>query len=132
MKLSHAVRYALQALVYMANESNGQLVASHVIAGAEGIPELFLLKVLKMLVSARILQSLKGPSGGYRLARPATKITLLEVVEAVDGPMRGRVDFTGQGGGGLERKLQAVCDQAADHVRRQYQRVRVSDLAAKR
>ena len=65
MKLSHAVRYALQALVYMANETDGQLVASHVVAEAEGIPELFLLKVLKMLVSARILQSLKGPSGAW-------------------------------------------------------------------
>ena len=132
MKLSHAVRYALQALVYMANETDGQLVASHVVAEAEGIPELFLLKVLKMLVSARILQSLKGPSGGYRLARPANKITLLEVVEAVDGPMRGRVDFSGHGGGGLEGKLLAVCERAADHVRSQYKRVRVSDLAGQR
>ena len=53
-------------------------VASHHIARARGIPELFLLKILKPLVSARILRSVKGPNGGYRLARPAQKITMLE------------------------------------------------------
>src|SRR5258708_958355 len=67
----------------------GAPVASHTIAREHGIPERFLLKVLNPLVSAGILSSLKGPHGGYRLARTASDITLLEVIEAVEGTIRG-------------------------------------------
>src|SRR5581483_8942418 len=89
MKLTRASSYALHAVAHMAATGEDRPVASHHIAKARGIPELFLLKILKPLVSARILRSVKGPNGGYRLARPAAKITMLEVVEAVDGPIRG-------------------------------------------
>ena len=132
MKLSHAVRYALQALVYMANETDGQLVASHVVAEAKGIPELFLLKVLKMLVSARILQSLKGPSGGYRLARPANEISMLEILEAVDGPIRGQAPLLEENNGPLNQKLEDICKQSADQVKKHLAKVRMSDLISGR
>ena len=52
-------------------------------------PKRFLLRPLKALVTAGLLRSAPGPGGGYRLGRPAARITLLEVVEAVDGPIRG-------------------------------------------
>src|SRR5947209_18252368 len=90
MKLTRASSYALHAVVYMAGQKQDKPVASHHIARARGIPERFLLKVLKPLVSARVLHSIKGPNGGYRLARSASDISLLEVLEAVDGPIRGR------------------------------------------
>src|SRR3954447_17930378 len=89
MKLTRASSYALHAVAYMAAQKEGGPVASHVIAEDRGIPERFLLKVLKPLVSAQILRSVKGPNGGYRLAKAASQITMLEVVEAVDGPIRG-------------------------------------------
>src|SRR5260370_27929927 len=89
MKLTRASSYALHAVVYMAAQKQTKPVASHHIAKARGIPERFLLKVLKPLVSARVLHSVKGPNGGYRLARAASDVTMLEVVEAVDGPIRG-------------------------------------------
>src|SRR6516165_5785541 len=89
MKLSFAATYALRAVVYMAAQKETRSVSSQEIAKKRELPERFLLKVLKPLVSAGILQSVRGPGGGYRLARPATKITLLEVIEAVDGPIRG-------------------------------------------
>ena len=89
MKLSHASGYALAALAYIARAKPDGPVASHVIAAAAGLPERYLLKVLKPLVDAGVLRSLKGPHGGYRLARPPKAITLLEVVEAADGPVRG-------------------------------------------
>jgi len=85
MKLTRASSYALHAVAYMALQKTDKPVASHHIAQARGIPERFLLKVLKPLVSARVLMSVKGPNGGYRLARPPSEITLLEVVEAIDG-----------------------------------------------
>src|SRR5947209_17886741 len=84
MKLSRASSYALHAVAFMAGQKdNARPVASHHIAAARGIPDRFLLKVLKPLVSARILLSLKGPHGGYRLARKAEDISVLDVLEAV-------------------------------------------------
>jgi Rrf2 family protein len=131
MKLTRASNYALHALEYMAARGLDTPVPSHHIARARGIPEGFLLKLLKPLVSARVLRSLKGPNGGYRLARPASKITLLEVVEAVDGPIRGLAPLSqeaGHNGGGLDPRLEAICDQAAVQLRRRLGKVRVSDL----
>jgi Rrf2 family protein len=132
MKLSRASTYALHAVVHMAAQNEDRPLASQRIAEVEGIPERFLLKVLKPLVSAQVLRSLKGPNGGYRLARPAAKITLLEVIEAVDGPIRGQVSFHQDNGDShLERRLEDICNQAADQVRRHLQKVRISDLVAK-
>ena len=131
MKVSQTTRYALQALVHLTTQGGSQSVACHVIAEAQGIPDPFLRKVLERLVSTRLLYSLKGPTGGYRLARPAGRITLLEVVEAVEGPIRGRLDFEGTDAKRLGGKLQVVCDRAAHEVRQQYRRVTVAGLAGK-
>ena len=65
MKLTRASSYAVHALVFMATQKENRPVASHTIAKARGVPERFLLKVLKPLVSARVLHSIKGPNGGY-------------------------------------------------------------------
>src|SRR5215831_14684686 len=93
MKLTRASSYALHAVAYMAAQKTDQPIASHHIAQARGIPERFLLKVLKPLVSARVLLSVKGPNGGYRLAKGANEVTMLEILEAVDGPIRGSAPF---------------------------------------
>src|SRR2546425_7602047 len=107
MKLTRASSYALHAVVYMAAQKQTKPIASHNIARARGIPERFLLKVLKPLADRRILISMKGPNGGYRLARPAEKITLLEIVEAVDGPNRGQGPLTPSGKNAkVDQKLQ--------------------------
>jgi Rrf2 family protein len=128
MKLSYASAYALQALIHMAALKDNPIVASHLVAQARGIPERFALKVLKPLVARGILQSLKGPNGGYRLAKPAKAITLLEIVEAEDGPVRGLAPEIG-GGEKLNRRLAEVCDAAADLTRKELAKVRLADLA---
>ncbi len=128
MRLTSATAYAVRTLCHMAR-TPGSPVASHVVAHAEGIPGLFLLKVLRPLVSARILHSLKGPRGGYQLARPADRITLLEVIEAVDGPLLGVVpEVSGQGKRKLDEQLQEVCNRTAERVRQ----VTVQELAGKK
>ena len=129
MKLTRASSYALYAVVHMANQKNNRPTPSHLVARARKIPERFLLKVLKPLVSARVLHSVKGPNGGYRLARPPSQITLLEIVEAVDGPLQGHAPLSeNQGSNPLNRKLEAICKQGTDLERRQLERVRLSDL----
>src|SRR5439155_23956547 len=131
MKLTRASSYAIHALVFMAAQKKNRPVASHHIAKARGIPERFLLKVLKPLVSARVLHSVKGPNGGYRLAKPATQISMPEVLEAVDGPIRGQAPFTeDKNGGSLNHKLENICKQTAHPMRKPLEQVRNSELAA--
>jgi Rrf2 family protein len=130
MRLTRASSYALHAVVFMAAQrQQNKPVASHHIAKARGIPERFLLKVLKPLVSARVLHSIKGPNGGYRLTRSANEISMLEVVEAVDGPIRGMAPLSqAQSDGYLDRKLENICNHSAEALRKHLQKVRVSDL----
>jgi Rrf2 family protein len=128
MKLTRASSYALHAVAFMAVQKHDRPIASHNIAQARGIPERFLLKVLKPLVSARVLLSIKGPNGGYRLAKKPDDITMLEVLEAVDGPIRGQAPFSEESNGPLNHKLENICKQSADGVRKQLEKVKLSDL----
>ena len=84
------------------------------------------------MVSARVLHSVKGPNGGYRLAKRPTEITLLEILEAVDGPLRGQASFSRDDtDGALNKRLDDVYMQAAEIVRKQFQKVRLSELVSK-
>lgn len=132
LRLTRAASYAIHAVVFMARQKHNRPIASHHIAHARGIPERFLLKVLKPLVSVRVLLSIKGPNGGYRLAKSPHEISLLEILEAVDGPIRGQDSFSRDDTDGqLNKRLDQICHQAAEQLRRQLQKVRVSDLAGK-
>jgi Rrf2 family protein len=90
MKLSLASTYALHAVVHLAAPRSDSLVGSQDIARLLGITENRLVRILKSLVATRILWSLRGRGGGYRLARPASQVSVLEVIEAIDGPVRNR------------------------------------------
>lgn len=148
MKLTRAASYALHAVVHMAQQKTPTVpVASHDIAAERGIPERFLLKVLKPLVSERILLSVKGPHGGYRLARSPNEITMLDIVEAVDGPVRGfapdrptekdkdctptQVKKFNQTWNSLHPKLEQVCGQTAEQTRKSLEKVKIADLVAR-
>jgi Rrf2 family protein len=130
MKLSCAACYALRALAHLAGHGDGRPLASAAIAQAEGLPEKFLVKALKPLVGAGVLKSVRGPQGGYRLARPAKGVTLLEVVEAVEGPIRDTTPPVGVTAEGrrLDQRLQAVGEEAAEVVRGRLRRVSLADL----
>jgi Rrf2 family protein len=110
----------------------GRPATAHDIAEAQGAPNRFLLRALKALVAAGLPRSAAGPGGGYRLGRPAARITLLEVVEAVDGPIRGEAPLGLEGRHGFDSRLGAVCQAVADRVRRSLGRARVQDLFGQR
>jgi Rrf2 family protein len=63
------------------------------------VPEDFLAKILKTLVDQHLVRSTRGPHGGYALARPATEISFLEVIEAVEGPIALNVCLDEEGCG---------------------------------
>jgi Rrf2 family protein len=130
--MTRATNYALHALVNLAKAGREQPVASHVVAKAEGVPDRFLLKILKPLVAARILHSAKGPNGGYRLARPPEKVSLLDVTEAVEGPIRGQAPAVGQGKyAALDKRLEEECEKVAAVTRRVLGKVSIKDVADK-
>lgn len=143
MKLTRASSYALIALTHMAQESDSKAIASHEIAEARGVPERFLLKVLKPLVGTNVLRSIKGPHGGYELAKPASEISLLDIIEAIEGPIQGIVPppykdpnpkkkpnpGAEKANAPLNNKLLTTCKTTADVVRAHLQKVRLSDLA---
>jgi Rrf2 family protein len=130
MKLTRASSYTLHALVRLATAPGAPLLTAHALAGKDGTSERFLHKLLAQLVHVGLLHSLTGPGGGFRLARPATQITLLEIVEAVAGPLRGLVPLLEtKASAKLNGQLATICDQAAETVRKQLAKVRLSDLA---
>jgi Rrf2 family protein len=132
MKLSHASSYAVHGVVGLATHPSGRLVPSHRVAHAEAVPEQFLLRVLTLLVRAGIVLATSGARGGFCLARPADRITLLAVVEAVDGPIRGTAGYPEEWGDrGVHQLVDALCQRIADQTRRRLGRVSIADLARK-
>jgi len=79
--------YALLALSYLSTESEGRLAGPREIAKRYDIPAELLAKVMQTLAKNQLVISVPGPTGGYRLGREATTISVAEVVEAVDGPL---------------------------------------------
>lgn len=83
---STSCHYALQGMIYIALHSDGEKnIELSQIASEQKIPKHFLSKILQVLVKNGLLQSMKGPIGGFRLNRPPKEITLIEIIAAVDG-----------------------------------------------
>jgi Rrf2 family protein len=133
MKLTRASSYALHAVSYLAALKKDYPVASHIIADDRDIPERFLLKVLKPLVSAQILHSIKGPNGGYRLARRPDEITMLEVIEAAEGgQIRGQAPPNKDNPNSqLDKRLDKICKQVAELLRDQLAEIKMSELVTR-
>ncbi len=83
---SKACQYSIKAAIYLASRSEDNSRARlQEIAGAIGSPEAFTAKILQQLVRKKLLQSVKGPNGGFDLMQHPERITLYEIVEAIDG-----------------------------------------------
>jgi Rrf2 family protein len=85
MKLSDGVEWGLHCAALLAVLPPGRALPAARLAEYHGVPGAYLAKHLQALARAGILESVPGPAGGYRLARPAAGVTLLDVVEAIDG-----------------------------------------------
>ena len=85
MKLSDGIEWGIHVTTLLAVlPPDGALPAAR-LAEFHGVPAAYLAKHLQALSRARILESIHGPRGGYRLAKPAAEISVLDVVEAIDG-----------------------------------------------
>lgn len=85
MKLSEGVEWGLHCMAVLAGLPPGATLPTKALAEYHGLSETYLAKHLQALTNAKIIESLPGPKGGYRLQRAPEEITMLEVVEAIDG-----------------------------------------------
>jgi Rrf2 family protein len=85
MRVSKKAGYALRALAVMARKGGSSSI--HELSKRERIPVKFLEQILLTLRHAGILSSKRGVGGGYSLARPASEISILDIVQALDGPV---------------------------------------------
>ncbi len=89
MQLSARAEYALHALIELAVASGGVLVPAEQLARDQVVPPRHLELIMTELRRAGLVQSTRGPEGGFSLARPADQISLAEVVSAINGPGLG-------------------------------------------
>ena len=94
MKLTRTVEYAIQATILLAEDSTSGPVPCSKLARLGKMPERFLLQILRNLVNHGILRSMRGVDGGYILTREPGEISLLEIIEAVDGPVANEPNQT--------------------------------------
>ena len=128
MKLSRTVLYALQTTLQLAWSDSEVPVPSSQLAAAGKMPERFLLHVLRHLVAEGILVSTRGVDGGYVLRRSLEGISLLEVIEAVDGPLGWAIPLSEGMPADLKAKLaEALADVAAE-ARRELEAIKLSEL----
>ncbi len=85
MIYSKSCEYAIRSLIYLATQPEGQYCTIQEISHHQNIPTHFLGKLLQQLGKYNLVTSLKGRTGGFSLAIPAAEITLLKVIEHVDG-----------------------------------------------
>ena len=85
MKVSRSAAYALHALMYMVRHATQLPVAAAVVAKAEGVPSGYLAKIFRQLVNAGFVAAVSGKKRGYVFARSPEEITVLELLEAIEG-----------------------------------------------
>lgn len=129
MKISRSTGYALVAVGYIAqNYKDGAVLAARV-SKEYNIPLEYLLKILQQLVRANVLRSKRGPRGGFFLARPSESITLLEVIEAVDGPLMSHLHLAEQTNNvPFSLEMEKICLKATGQVRDTFAAAKLSDV----
>jgi len=102
IRLSRLTDYAVVLLSYMGKEGSKDLWAASDLAEKSGLPMPTVAKVLKLLAKTGMISAQRGATGGYKLTRPASEIKVVEIIEAMDGP----VNITDCSDGGLHKDCQ--------------------------
>jgi len=130
MRISQRGLYALRALTVLA-ERPGSVIKIKDIAAEDGLPEKFLEAILLDLKRARIVSSLRGAKGGYRLNRELSAIPIADVIAAIDGPIALTACVEGSPTG---CESQGLCpmrgrwDPVNDAIRRALSEITLADM----
>ncbi len=129
LELTKRADYAIRAVLALARSAEGERLSVRQVALDQRIPVRFLSQVMRDLVRAELVEATVGRRGGYRLARPAKAISILQVVEAVEGGSRRRTCIL-RGGPCV---VDGVCDvhvvfaSAHEEVLRRLQRATIAE-----
>lgn len=132
MQISRAGEYGVLGMLHLARQAPGQVVMLSDVSRGQQIPHSFLAKIFQSLARAGLVESCRGVGGGFTLARRPGEITVLEVIEAIEGPIalqRCQVDAAAC------RQINdcplcGLLGQAQDQVRETFARTSLADLAA--
>ncbi len=129
MRTSSSTGYGLLAVGHIARNQDKGLIVSQTIAKQYNIPLEYLLKIMLELVKANILRSKRGPRGGFSLARSPKKITMLEIIEAVEGPLSSNLVLSGHAPREkFAAKAEKTSQKAFTQTRNVLKAVKLSDL----
>jgi Rrf2 family transcriptional regulator, iron-sulfur cluster assembly transcription factor len=87
LSLTRKGDYAIRGLVYLAKQPEGSISLISEIAEGVQVPQSFVAKIFQSLAKTGLINSTRGTGGGFTLARSSSQITLLEIVEAIEGPI---------------------------------------------
>lgn len=129
MRISRSTGYALLAAAYIAKHKDEGIILSQTISNKYNIPLEYLLKLLQQLVRANVLRSKRGPRGGFSMARAPSKVSMLEVIEAVDGPLMSQLDLTELAPRDrFSKKTEKAYEKAINQARAVFKKTKLSDL----
>jgi len=132
MKLNRASALGVFAGIHLARQGKKAPIQGKEIAESLGTPHDYLLKVLQQLVKARIFMSERGPAGGFQLRKDPDQITLLDIVEAIEGPIDGdsNVLHEIQAQPNAKHSLESAYNDVARFARSLLKKTTIKDLAA--
>ncbi len=134
LDLTRRADYAIRAVLALGRLPDGDRISVRRVAAAQRIPAPFLPPIMRDLVLAGVAGSTTGRAGGYRLARPAAEVSLLDIIEAVEGDSRRGTCILRDG----PCTVSAVCDvhdvvvAAQEALRDRLAQVSVADLTRPR
>lgn len=133
MRLTTSSKYALLALLYLARHEKEDYISLSKITKDQKLPFKYLEHLMHVLCMAKIVVSLKGQHGGYKLARPASKISIAEVIRLLDGPLApiesASVYFYKPTVIEKEKKLSKLMKDIRDFISGKLEKTTLKDLA---
>lgn len=131
MKLTRGGEYAIRGVLFLAHQNDGKVSMLSAIAKAQDVPPRFLAKIFQALAKAGVVKSHRGAKGGFSLARPASEVTIRDVVEAIEGPIHLNVCLIGEGECSRDKicPVHAIWEEAQDRMMSVLARANFADLA---
>jgi Rrf2 family protein len=129
MNLSKSVSHGMIAMGYIAKQAEGYWVSCEELAQKFDMPKEFLQKIMNQYVRAGILLAKRGSQGGFSLAKPAKEISLLEIIEGVEGSLKNIDGITEQAKKQkIALNMDEIYNKATDQGRAILKKAKLSDL----
>jgi Rrf2 family protein len=133
MKLNRSVSYAVGILLQIHDLAGDGFVTATRIARGCRFPPRFLYRILRRMVAAGLLRGTSGPGGGYALASRAERITLLEIIEGVEGGLEtNQLEPVKASQRAAIAHINSLCARQAERFAAELQQVTLADLSRKR